>query len=81
MNNGNRQDTIIDHHSYWNWLKTVNMPYTLQRELLLAKSLFISKHAAFKTMCRLYSDKLREWDKADRHQRLLVGKEITCVYR
>jgi hypothetical protein len=25
MNNGHRQDTIIDHHSYWNWSKTAIM--------------------------------------------------------
>lgn len=25
MNNGHRQDTISDHHSYWNWNKTINM--------------------------------------------------------
>jgi len=25
MNNGHRHDTIIDHHSYWNWVKTSNM--------------------------------------------------------
>ncbi|KAF9547927.1 hypothetical protein CPC08DRAFT_729608 [Agrocybe pediades] len=125
MNNGHRQDTIIDHHSFWNWLKTVNMvpiarklrayyspylrvldsrlrvirenklaqirvwlwntqllaTYTLQRELVLARDLFISKQAAFKTMFRLYSDKIPAWDLADRHARVLVGKEIACVYR
>lgn len=25
MNNGHRQDTIIDHHSDWNWRKAVNI--------------------------------------------------------
>jgi len=25
MNNGHRQDTIIDHHSHWNWMKTSNL--------------------------------------------------------
>jgi len=25
MNNGHRQDTIIDHHSHWNWVKTSNI--------------------------------------------------------
>ena len=25
MNNGHHQDTIIDHHSHWNWMKTSNM--------------------------------------------------------
>ena len=25
MNNGHRQDTIIDHHSHWNWMKMSNM--------------------------------------------------------
>lgn len=25
MNNGNRQDTIINHHSHWNWKKTEKM--------------------------------------------------------
>ena len=25
MNNGHRHDTIIDHHSHWNWMKTSNM--------------------------------------------------------
>jgi hypothetical protein len=25
MNNGHRQDTLIDHHGDWNWKKTANM--------------------------------------------------------
>jgi hypothetical protein len=25
MNNGHRQDTLIDHHGDWNWLKTIKM--------------------------------------------------------
>lgn len=25
MNNGHRQETLIDHHSDWNWKKTMNM--------------------------------------------------------
>jgi len=25
MNNGHCQDTIIDHHSHWNWTKTSNI--------------------------------------------------------
>ncbi|PPQ84361.1 hypothetical protein CVT25_013257 [Psilocybe cyanescens] len=29
MNNSHHQDTIIDHHSHWNWAKTTNMAATL----------------------------------------------------
>ena len=33
MNNGHRQDVLIDHHSDWNWKKVANMgmlPWVLQ---------------------------------------------------
>jgi hypothetical protein len=41
MNNGHRQDTIIDHHSHWNWTKTSNMGMSSpESSLLLTSDLF-----------------------------------------
>ncbi|KAF8810573.1 hypothetical protein BYT27DRAFT_7091579, partial [Phlegmacium glaucopus] len=81
MNNGHCQDTIIDHHSHWNWMKTSNMVSQLFNDLIRARDLFDQKHTAFKILCAVYADKISEWNSLDRHERRLEGKEIVCVYR
>ncbi|KDR65131.1 hypothetical protein GALMADRAFT_148963 [Galerina marginata CBS 339.88] len=81
MNNGHRHDTMIDHHSYWNWVKTSNMAATLYNEVNLAKTLFLEKHGIFKALCTLYADRLPTWNGMDRRSRIVRGKEVTCVYR
>ncbi|KAF8955089.1 hypothetical protein BDZ97DRAFT_1968746 [Flammula alnicola] len=81
MNNGHRQDTIIDHHSHWNWAKTSNMAATLYNEVERAKELFLEKHATFKTLCALYADKVTMWNQMDRRPRMGDDREVQSVYR
>ncbi|KDR66863.1 hypothetical protein GALMADRAFT_283703 [Galerina marginata CBS 339.88] len=81
MNNGHRHDTMIDHHFYWNGVKTSNMAATLYNEVSLAKTLFLEKHGIFKALCTLYADRLPTWNGMDRRSRLVRGKEVTCIYR
>ncbi|KIM36002.1 hypothetical protein M413DRAFT_20657 [Hebeloma cylindrosporum] len=81
MNNGHRQDTIIDHHSHWNWMKTSNMASTLFREIILSKNLFLEKHTIFKKLSAIYAENVPEWNKLDRHSRIVRNKEVQCVYR
>ncbi|KAF8803122.1 hypothetical protein BYT27DRAFT_7226149 [Phlegmacium glaucopus] len=76
MNNGHRQDTIIDHHSHWNWMKTLNMVSQLFNDLIRTRDLFDQKHTTFKILCAVYADKISEWNSLDRHKRRLEGKEI-----
>ena len=40
MNNRHRQDTIIDHHSHWNWMKTLNMGAPTSSFLLTSLLIF-----------------------------------------
>ncbi|KAJ7884770.1 hypothetical protein B0H14DRAFT_2564170 [Mycena olivaceomarginata] len=43
MNNGHRQDTMIDHHNDWNYKKLANLGATLAAELALGKHKFLEK--------------------------------------
>ena len=38
MNNGHRQDMIIDHHSHWNWMKMSNMGVSFEISTRLSLS-------------------------------------------
>ncbi|TFK31934.1 hypothetical protein BDQ12DRAFT_671481 [Crucibulum laeve] len=67
MNNGHRQDTLIDHHNDWNWKKTAIMSSTLYNDILNAKKLFIQKQAFFNGLSEISCC-------------VKNGKEIECVY-
>jgi len=47
MNNGHRQDTIIDHHSHWNWVKTSNIGRSSSSFILHCPLLSIWKYHNF----------------------------------
>ena len=67
MNNGHRQDTIIDHQSHWNWAKTSNMGtcFNILHNLIL----------------KLYADKVPMWNRMDHRPRMGKDKEVQSVYR
>ncbi|KAF8074505.1 hypothetical protein FPV67DRAFT_1725303 [Lyophyllum atratum] len=82
MNNGHRQDTLIDHHSDWNWKKVANMATSLEEDVSYAKRLFLHKRAHFQGLSLLYAAQVPVWDKLDRKSRIKgADKEVQCVYR
>ncbi|KAF8955769.1 hypothetical protein BDZ97DRAFT_1709000 [Flammula alnicola] len=83
MNNGHRQDTLIDHHGDWNFKKLANMSATLYVDIKQAKQLFLQKREAFKSLSALYADRIPTWNKENRQARSIdpIDKEVHCVYR
>ncbi|KAJ7588670.1 hypothetical protein C8J56DRAFT_1077886, partial [Mycena floridula] len=80
MNGGHRQDTIIDHHSDWNWKKMMQMYNTLYDEITLAKSLYIQKRDHFLSLSKLFESRIPTWTQHSREPRLHSGSEIESVY-
>ncbi|KAF4608969.1 hypothetical protein EYR40_001322 [Pleurotus pulmonarius] len=80
MNNGHRQDTLIDNHSDWNWKKTANLTVTLLKDLKLAKQMYIEKRDHFAGLSLLYKGRVSEWDRLSRS---ITGKhgDSTSVYQ
>ncbi|KAK0467490.1 hypothetical protein IW261DRAFT_1346280, partial [Armillaria novae-zelandiae] len=87
MNNGFRQDTLINHHGDHNWKKTIGQIPRLVIELTEAKGLYYVKDAEFEALsmrCReQYPDAYKEWMETDRHMTYTVGKkkEVQSPYR
>ncbi|TEB21527.1 hypothetical protein FA13DRAFT_1757507 [Coprinellus micaceus] len=81
MNNGHRQDCIIDSHSDWNWKKMMGMHITLERELRHARETYYLHKTHFRALCHRYASKVSGWNSLDREERRLVGKDVQCVYR
>ncbi|KAK0476510.1 hypothetical protein IW261DRAFT_1567207 [Armillaria novae-zelandiae] len=87
MNNGFRQDTLINHHGDHNWKKTIGQIPRLVIELTEAKGLYYVKDAEFEALsmrCReQYPDTYKEWMETDRHMTYTVGKkkEVQSPYR
>ncbi|KAK0477811.1 hypothetical protein IW261DRAFT_1565594 [Armillaria novae-zelandiae] len=87
MNNGFRQDTLINHHGDHNWKKTIGQIPRLVIELTEAKGLYYVKDAEFEALsmrCReQYPDAYKEWMETDRHMTYMVGKkkEVQSPYR
>jgi len=63
------------------YLHIIPVASTLYADLTCAKRLFSLKHKAFTALCKIYANKVREWNTLDRSTRTLVRKEIECVYR
>jgi hypothetical protein len=94
MNNGHRQDTIIDHHSHWNWKKTAGLSKyfvilslmlnsvvsTLYQDLNHARLLFIQKREHFKALTELYSPRTIMWNKRSRETKITGSGDIDSVY-
>ncbi|KAK0468813.1 hypothetical protein IW261DRAFT_1345797 [Armillaria novae-zelandiae] len=87
MNNGFRQDTLINHHGDHNWKKTIGQIPRLVIELTEAKGLYYVKDAEFEALsmhCReQYPDAYKEWMEMDWHMTYTVGKkkEVQSPYR
>ncbi|KAG2018837.1 hypothetical protein CC2G_008224 [Coprinopsis cinerea AmutBmut pab1-1] len=80
MNNGHRQDCIIDFFSDWNWKKLRQMASTLESETKDARDTYHQHKIRFHALCELHKTKIGEWNKLDREKREVKGKECDCVY-
>ncbi|KAF7349823.1 CxC2 domain-containing protein [Mycena venus] len=80
MNNGHRQDTMIDHHNDWNYKKLVNLGETLAAELALGKRKFLEKLNYFRGLSAAAGDLVDKWKVADRTARKM-GKDVSSVYK
>jgi len=55
---------------------------TLFCDIILAKKLFLEKHAIFKKLSAIYADNVPEWNRLDHEARTIPkDKEVRCVYR
>ncbi|KAF7323994.1 CxC2 domain-containing protein [Mycena kentingensis (nom. inval.)] len=80
MNTGYRQELLILHHSYWNWLKTVGLPSTLSSDLALAWTNYSEKRAHLLGLSLSFKEYLTEWRSLSRSWSM-VGKELTSPYK
>ncbi|KAH9486111.1 hypothetical protein JR316_0000175 [Psilocybe cubensis] len=82
MNNGHRQDTLIDHHGDWNFKKMANMASSLETDIVHSRKIFHKKRDDFIAKTALYSDRAPLWNCLDRELRTVsADKEIQCVFR
>ena len=67
----------------FDWTKLIlSIASTLFRDIILAKNLFLEKHAIFKKLSAIYADDVPEWNQLDRESRVIPrDKEVRCVYR
>ncbi|KAJ7139000.1 hypothetical protein C8R44DRAFT_867171 [Mycena epipterygia] len=61
MNNGHRQDTLIDNANDWNWKKTIKMHVSLYDDLSSAKKLLLEKRKLFIGLSAANSEHIEEW--------------------
>ncbi|KAF9471316.1 hypothetical protein BDN70DRAFT_939041 [Pholiota conissans] len=82
MNNGHRQDVLIDHHSDWNWKKVANMAVTLSSEIVRDRNLFIQKREQFLSLVAVFATRVPIWNLEDRnHRQMNSARQIECVFR
>ena len=67
----------------FDWTKLIPLlASTLFRDIILAKNLFLEKHAIFKKLSAIYADDVPQWNQLDRESRIIPrDKEVRCVYR
>ncbi|KAJ6555358.1 hypothetical protein DFH09DRAFT_1084916 [Mycena vulgaris] len=65
MNNGHRQDTMINHHGDWNYKKTMGMAASLAEDIQEAKEKYIEKRNHFIGLCVSFSDRVPTWEKKE----------------
>jgi hypothetical protein len=95
MNNGHRQDVLILHHGFWNWLKTVGLcafkPHhfialinraasTLASDLALARTNYSKKRLYFIGLCVSFRDQFPAWRTLSRSWSY-SGKELFSPYK
>ncbi|KAJ7572142.1 hypothetical protein C8J56DRAFT_1035828, partial [Mycena floridula] len=67
MNNGHRQDTLMDHHNDWNWKKTMAMVDRLTKDIQDARAQLISKRDYFLALTDTHDEELLDqWRAMDR---------------
>lgn len=82
MNNGHRQDTLIDHHGNWNFKKMANMGALLEADIIHSSKVFEKKYETFLGMTQLYSESAIGWNMLDRSLHTVgADKQIECVFR
>ncbi|KAJ6470132.1 hypothetical protein C8R47DRAFT_1222765 [Mycena vitilis] len=80
MNNGHRQDTMINHHGDWNYKKTMHIAAVLADEIQEAKKKYIEKRNHFIGLSASFSDRVGQWRKMPRTSSK-IGKEAVSVYK
>ncbi|KAJ3528320.1 hypothetical protein NMY22_g9460 [Coprinellus aureogranulatus] len=82
MNNGLRQDTLINLANFWNWIKTQRMGGRLKKDITTAWDLFIFHKENFDELTRLNGVKrIKKWQAEPRGKKTYRDGEIECVYR
>ncbi|KAJ6503646.1 hypothetical protein C8R45DRAFT_923990 [Mycena sanguinolenta] len=80
MNNGHRQDTMINHHGDWNYKKTAQIAFDLAEEMKDARQKYLEKRNHFIGLSISFSDRVEDWKKMPRTI-TKVGKEAVTVYK
>ncbi|KAJ7788725.1 hypothetical protein B0H14DRAFT_2627987 [Mycena olivaceomarginata] len=60
---GARHDSLDDHWSFWNWLKTTGLPSILRRQLDTARKEQASQREAFEAFSLQQADRVPAWKK------------------
>ncbi|KAJ7615940.1 hypothetical protein FB45DRAFT_841586 [Roridomyces roridus] len=83
MNGGHRQDTIIKHHSDWNYKKLAKAVTLLVRELETGDELFKRHRTVFLGLSASYADRIDKegWRTLDRTPDYNNMKDVKSVYR
>ncbi|KAJ7936326.1 hypothetical protein B0H13DRAFT_1853393 [Mycena leptocephala] len=76
MNNGHRQDTMINHHGDWNHKKTMD----IAEDLAEAKRKYIEKRNHFMGLSASFHDRVQTWQQEPRTS-TRKGKEAISVYK
>ncbi|KAJ7460506.1 hypothetical protein B0H11DRAFT_1923908 [Mycena galericulata] len=74
MNNGHRQDTMINHHGDWNHKKTMYMAASLAEDIAEAKIKYIEKRNHFIGLSISFHDRVAKWQEMPRTS-IKKGKE------
>ncbi|KAJ7360665.1 hypothetical protein DFH08DRAFT_683848 [Mycena albidolilacea] len=80
MNNGHRQDTMINHHGDWNYKKSAQIAFTLAEEIKDAKRKYIEKRNHFIGLSLSFSDRVQKWSEMPRTTSK-IGKDAISVYK
>ncbi|KAJ7113877.1 hypothetical protein C8R44DRAFT_630668 [Mycena epipterygia] len=80
MNNGHRQDTMINHHNDWNHKKTMNLGVSLAEDISEAKIKYVEKRNHFIALSISFHDRVQQWQKMPRTSSK-TGKEAVSVYK
>ncbi|KAF7295985.1 CxC2 domain-containing protein [Mycena kentingensis (nom. inval.)] len=80
MNTGHRQDVLILHHGFWNWLKTVGLPAALAGNIALSRTNYANKRTHLIGLSISFRAYLSQWRKLPRDWKM-DGKELTSPYK